>query len=1215
MAKLVVRLLGGFRVELDGEAVYGFETDKARALLAYLVVEANRPHRRETLASLLWPDWPEAVARTNLRLTLSRVRRALTAATPSEIALSGNVPLETPPFLFVSTRDIQFNAASDYSLDVAELESFARSPAAREELLPEGLCADFLAGFAVPDSEAFQAWVLNKQEHYHRLALETLGAQNAYFESTGEYGQAAAAARLQLHLEPWLEEAHQRCIRALALAGRREEALHQYEACCRVLKNELDLEPDAETQALCAAIRAGKLVATGMPRPSSERRTRVAAPAPSRVGQLPTKLPQDLLLQTAPALVAREDELGRLTRHLERVVAGETGVIFVSGEAGSGKTMLLEAFAEAAMVEHPDLLVACARCSPGGSLDPLAPLRKLAEMLFGDFASPTAWRLRGSEQGDRLRSATGLLLASLQEYGVDLIDTLVPAASIARRAGKAVAAPPARPAAQATLFDGLACTLGAVARERPLLLLLDDLHWVDDATAALLLHLGRELTGSPLLVLGAYRSNAVAAGRRDSRSGAITRHPLASVVNELRGATGEIVVELDRANGRAFVEALVDNEPNRLGARFRDALYSQTGGHALFTVELLRNLQARGELFKDEAGRWVARDSLDWGDLPARVEFVIAERIERLPEADRRILDGASVQGEDFSGEVVAELVRLPLAEVLACLSGSLARQHGLVRPQGLRRLGTGQQSIYRFAHHLFQKYLYDELDPVERAHMHAAVAGALTRQIGDDAEGARLSGRLAWHFENGGMPLEAARALHDAGRQAMRVSAFREALVMFDHGLELLATEVSPGRHTPAERSEIRRLLEAARLGPQHNLGGAGGAELASVLARAGEAGARDASGRPRLLVLLSEGELQSSQGQLEESLITARQMLDLAMEWGDDAFVGFAHWQIGFVDNLMGKLQEAQREFDWVLGWITPEREAELHAVIGFGVTAQTLAFSGWGLWWLGYPQQALERCRQAVDGAAERADPYGEAFATACLCPVLFLLRSDEGALQARAEQGYRLCLRHGFGMWQPYLEVFLGWSEATSGAAATAEPGATRMQRAIAAWQAKGMAIGLDYLTTVLATGCLAAARQAKSGDGGLTQGLLEAGLRAIEPLLAPGARCSHSHQAELHRLRGELLLERHGLGASAEALACFERALQIGRAQGALAWELRAAMSLVRLQQRQGEGYAVDLARARAGLRAIYARFTEGLDYPDLQDAALLIGNHPCQGIR
>ena len=106
MARLAVRLLGGFRVELDGEPVYGFETDKARALLAYLMVEADRPHRRETLAGLLWPDRTDAAARNSLRHTLFRVRQALTG---HEAPGTDRVVVEPAPFLFVTSMDVQFN--------------------------------------------------------------------------------------------------------------------------------------------------------------------------------------------------------------------------------------------------------------------------------------------------------------------------------------------------------------------------------------------------------------------------------------------------------------------------------------------------------------------------------------------------------------------------------------------------------------------------------------------------------------------------------------------------------------------------------------------------------------------------------------------------------------------------------------------------------------------------------------------------------------------------------------------------------------------------------------------------------------------------------------------------------------------------------------------------------------------------------------------------
>ena len=724
------------------------------ALFTYLIVEADRPHRRETLASLLWPERPDTIARANLRQALVRVRRALgDYASPGD----GDIPPpnhggtgQSPPFLFVTLTDVQFNAASDYSLDVAALEASARpltgGAGRRLQLLPEALCADFLAGFAVPDSETFQAWVLNKQEYYHRLALDILEDQNAAFEAAGDFEHAVAAARLQLRMEPWLEEAHRRCMRGLALAGRRDEALHQYELCCRALDAELGAEPAPSTEALFAAIRAGRL----LPAPHPSRlagQARSSGRSPPH--DAPSAQPLPSLQDNPPAaLVAREDELGRLARYLEAALAGETGVAFVSGDAGSGKTMLLEAFATLAMTGRPDLLVAGARCSPGGGLDPFAPLRRLADTLFGDLAGETAWPLHGRTEAGRLQDATALVMSALARQGNGLVEVLVPAASIARRAGRStpLAAPSSqqgsRPLSQGALFDQLMRTLAEISREQPLLLLFDDLHWVDDASAAFLAHLGRELSRSRLLVLGAYRTSTVSLGRRDARSGEMTRHPLAAVVNELRREKGDIVIELDRADGRAFVEAYVDTQPNRLGAPFRDALYAQTGGHALFTVESLRNLQDRGELFKDEAGRWVTRESLDWGELPARVEAAIAERIERLPEKSRRSLSAASVQGDDFTGELVAELTGEPVGEVIAALSGSLARQHHLVRSEGLQQVGSDQRAVYRFRHHLFQKYLYDELDRIERSRWHATVASSLARQIGEDPTSASASAR-----------------------------------------------------------------------------------------------------------------------------------------------------------------------------------------------------------------------------------------------------------------------------------------------------------------------------------------------------------------------------------------------------------------------------------------------------------------------------------------
>ena len=184
----------------------------------------------------------------------------------------------------------------------------------------------------------------------------------------------------------------------------------------------------------------------------------------------------------------------------------------------------------------------------------------------------------------------------------------------------------------------------------------------------------------------------------------------------------------------------------------------------------------------------------------------------------------------------------------------------------------------------------------------------------------------------------------------------------------------------------------------------------------------------------------------------------------------------------------------------------------------------------------------------------------------------------------------------------------------------DEGIERVQSAFAAWQATGMQLGSDGLGVVLADAYLEAVRQRPEGEDsgvdGSSSSLLTEALARIDAVLAPDSMCGRCYYAELLRMRGELLLARDGLAASAnEALACFQKAMEIGREKGALAWELRAAMSIVRLRTRActarasagRQGDAPELAEARNCLAGVYGRFTEGFDFPDLRDAASLLG--------
>ncbi len=200
---------------------------------------------------------------------------------------------------------------------------------------------------------------------------------------------------------------------------------------------------------------------------------------------------------------------------------------------------------------------------------------------------------------------------------------------------------------QSRIFEQVTSVLTSLAEQKPLLLILDDLHWVDDSSASLLFHLARRIENSPIQVIGTYRPEEVALGRGQAR------HPMEQVVSELKRHYGDPVIVLgdeSEAETRHFIDMLIDVEPNRLGEDFRAEMHRRTHGHALFAAELLLDMQERGDLRQDESGAWTESAMLDWKSLPARIEGVVEERINRLEAELQETLTIASVEGRDIHG-------------------------------------------------------------------------------------------------------------------------------------------------------------------------------------------------------------------------------------------------------------------------------------------------------------------------------------------------------------------------------------------------------------------------------------------------------------------------------------------------------------------------------------------------------------------------------------
>jgi DNA-binding SARP family transcriptional activator len=916
MARLSIRLCGGFRVDMEGEPVVDFKSDRARALLAFLAVEADRPHPRDSLAWLLWPDSPNQAARTNLRSILANLRKVI------------NDPQASPPHLLISRESIQFNKTSDHWIDASAFVSPAaetRIDTAQLESL-EGAVAlyrgSFLNGFSVSNSAPFEEWVLLKREQINRRVMVILSNLAAYYEQQGEYEKAQTHARKMVELEPWNEEAHQRLIHLLALGGQRSAALAQYEACRRDLAKELGVEPSQETTALYEAIRDGVL-GTFYSTPTLQ--TQEIQIAPAGAGQ--------------PLFVGRQSELEKLKGFLEKTLTRRGRVVFVTGSSGSGKSALIGEFVRCSMQTYGNLVAAEGRCNAyTGIGDPYLPFIEIMGLLTGELEAKLSGGLISTQQARRLRTLLPDAVQALVEVGPDLIDRMVPGSPLVERVtaathGRGVWLDKLKALVenrktgqggadiqQADLFEQCTRTLLSLAVRHPLILVIDDLQWADIGSTSLLFHLGRRIRGSRILVVGAYRPEEVSLGRNGDR------HPLEPVVSEFQRDYGEIQVDLDQSDGRAFVDTFLDSEPNRFGPAFRETLFHQTGGHPLFTIELLRSLQDCGDLVQDGDGRWVVGKTLSWDKLPVRVEAAIAERIGRLPMELRRILKVASVEGEEFTAEVVAEVLDTDEGYLMRQLSEQLGHKHRLVTATQSRRLEDRRISRYRFKHHLFQTYLYGSLDNVQRAYFHEGMGRTLERFYQARPEEINpVLVNLARHFQEANIPKKAIDYLRLSGEKAERLSASQEAAAHFRNALALCVEMPET-----LERDQIELGLIMALGAQLVATRGFSSEEVEQIYIRARQLcqklseGLGDARQRASRLipVLLGLGAFYGHQAQYQTAREIYDQIFALARASGDRDALLLAHWGPGYLLIHIGEFLSARSYLEKAFEAYDPSR-----------------------------------------------------------------------------------------------------------------------------------------------------------------------------------------------------------------------------------------------------------------------------------------------------
>ena len=634
--------------------------------------------------------------------------------------------------------------------------------------------------------------MVRERERIHLFVLDALQDLTTYKIEQGSYKAGLAHATRLLELDPLLESGHRQMMRLLAFSGQRAAALAQYKTCSAILKNELGIEPEATTSALVQAIKNGELTV-----PSKTWDKSAIQPTPPSFLLDPDAKPTT----KRPVFVAREAELAHLFGLLEKMLTGHGQVAMIVGEAGSGKTSLVHEFTRQAMDSFPELLVGLGTCSAHTRIgEPFLPFREVLRMLMGDVQAPWTKSILSQAHVKRIWDQSLQTIRTLLDHGPDLVNSLISSKEIRRFIKTAPAkitksltplisdieakSSYASTLEMAPLISQYTKFLHAKSNTNPLLLILDDLQWIDSASIDQLFHLGHRLESQRILIVCVYRPE-------DLSQSEPTALQLQDVIAEFKRRFGNITVDLDRASHKArqhFINQFIDSEPNKLDAKFRNTFFAHTDGHALFTVEMLRDLQERHDLVVNAKGYWIENRVTDWSNIPARIEGVIEARINRLNPSQFALLQAASVEGERFSAQIIANAVDQNQAITLKMLTAELDRHHQLIFEDSVEAINNQQMYRFRFRHSLFHAYLYSTISDVTRKILHGKIGTNLEEIYKSQIES--VVGKLAQHFDQAGFTKKAIKYAILAGDQSRRLGASAEAIKYYEQARAMTKDE-----------------------------------------------------------------------------------------------------------------------------------------------------------------------------------------------------------------------------------------------------------------------------------------------------------------------------------------------------------------------------------------------------------------------------------------
>jgi class 3 adenylate cyclase/predicted ATPase len=828
--------------------------------------------------------------------------------------------------------------------------------------------------------------------------------------------------------------------------------------------------------------------------------------------------------------VGRGREIEEMKRALERATDAHGQVVAAMGEAGLGKSRL---FYEFKVVAGGGCLVLEAFSVSHGKASAYLPLIELLRNYFEITAD--------DDERKRREKITGKVLAldrSLEETLIYLFVLL--------GVGDAV-----DPLAQMDPQIRQRRTMEAVTRlllreslNQPLIVIFEDLHWIDAGTQVFLNALVDRLATAHILLLLNYRPEY--------------RHNWSN-----KSSYAQLRLDpLGRESAEEMIVALVGDEAEL--QPLRRLIIEKTGSNPFFMEESVQILFDERTLVRNGAIKLTKK--LDALRIPPTVQAILAARIDRLPATEKDLLQTLAVIGKEFP----LRLIR----KITGALDDDLERMlHDLQVGEFIYEQPALPDVEYIFKHSLTQEVAYNSVLNERRKPLHERTAQALESLFSDQLDDHLPD--LARHYSRSGNTSKAIHYLRIAGEQAARRCAHEEAAGLFNSALEMLAG-------VPEGQERIRREVELrlALIGSLVVSKGYAAPEVDESTRRALELS--NELGEPELhfTALMFTWAFHQVRRNLELASETSTKLIELAERTREPGMMVHANFAGGALAVFRGRLRAARARLERA---VATDHSPPLYGTPQDPRVA-SLSFLSLTLWLLGYPTAAAEMNKEAIRRARDLGHPMSLAFALS-YGAMLHLCRRDPEAALELADGAHSVAMEHGFPYWSALGSTYHGIAQAALG---RIEEGIAETLAGIDSYRATGSALGAAAVMVGLVSSYLKA---------GLTEEAIRAAEQALSAIEQSGARMS---EAELYRLKGEALLG----GAApfeAEAQACFDTAIMVAREQEAKSWELLATMSLARLLASQGRR-----DDARAMLSEIYNWFAEGFDTADLKDAKALL---------